>query len=59
MRVIENKVKDINEKIVECPDCKSIFGYVHSDVHVGSGGDYYVTCPCCNQNNWVYNLREK
>ncbi len=58
MRVIENKVKDRNEKIVECPDCKSIFGYVYSDVRVGSEA-YYVTCPCCNKNNWVYNLREK
>lgn len=48
MRIIKDKTK--NEIITECPDCKSVFSYIHKDV------EWYgvvpgLRCPCCGELN--------
>ena len=52
MRVIKNTL--INEYIVKCPNCGSIFSYEQSDLAEFYGISKLV-CPCCNKEDAVFN----
>lgn len=53
MRVIKNTL--INEYIVKCPECGSIFAYERRDLDEGICGISKLRCPCCFEEDAVFN----
>ena len=57
MRVIKNNVnKSDFPKKIECENCGSELEIDESDVKIGYIGLYYVDCPVCNKQAYIYDL---
>lgn len=55
------KAKTYREKthyIKKCYNCKTKFTYQFEDIRVYVEGDEYVTCPKCNDSNYIFFRRK-
>ena len=55
MRIIKNTC--IEEIIVKCPNCSSIFAYEYKDIEC-SWSIKSIVCPCCHSKDAIWNYNK-
>ena len=55
MRIIKDNT--IDESVVKCHNCGSVFAFTDHDLTYG-WGIYNLKCPCCHTEDYVFNYEE-